>query len=145
MINDCIIFLLVLSFACVQEVELLRQEKLEIDQQIRAIQGTSSVNTMQNFTVQRRSDRGYSSDVDTMRSNRGSGASTSHQGNTSNTSGAGMRGRGRGRANNSRYHPGNNLHPQIIDTTIYNIKLMFNVVNLKLRITKSDFFHLEVH
>ncbi|XP_031619633.1 synaptic functional regulator FMR1 isoform X1 [Contarinia nasturtii] len=89
-----------------KEVELLRQEKLEIDQQLRAIQGNTSMSSMQNFTVQRRSDRGYSSDVDTMRpNNRGSGAS--HQGNTSNTSGSsGMRGRGgRGRANNSRYHP----------------------------------------
>lgn len=65
---------------------------------------------MQNFTVQRRSDRGYSSDVDTMRPNRGSGAGTAHQGgNASNTS-TGMRGRGgRGRTNNSRYHPGNYL------------------------------------
>lgn len=102
-------------------MELLRQEKLEIDQQIRAIQGNTSMSSMQNFTVQRRSDRGYSSDVDTMRPNRGSGASASHQGNTSNTSGTGMRGgRGRGgRANSSRYHPGNNLHTNI-ETTNYN-------------------------
>ncbi|XP_055324792.1 fragile X messenger ribonucleoprotein 1 homolog isoform X2 [Sitodiplosis mosellana] len=89
-----------------KEVELLRQEKLEIDQQLRAIQGNTSMSSMQNFTVQRRSDRGYSSDVDTMRPNRGSGAGASHQGNTSNTSGTGIRGRGgRGRANNTRYHP----------------------------------------
>lgn len=81
-----------------QEVELLRQEKLEIDQQLRAIQGNQTM-PMQNFTVQRRSDRGYSSDVDTMRPNRGSGASTTHQGNSSNTS----RGRGgRGRFKNVR-------------------------------------------
>lgn len=103
-----------------QEVELLRQEKLDIDQQIRAIQGTSSMNSMQNFTVQRRSDRGYSSDVDTMRPNRGSGAGASHQGNASNTSGTGMRGRGRGRANNTRYHPGNNLHTNIESTSYSN-------------------------
>lgn len=90
-----------------QEVELLRQEKLEIDQQLRAIQGNTSMNSMQNFTVQRRSDRGYSSDVDTMRPNRGSGAGATHQGNASNTSGTSMRGRGgRGRANNARFHPG---------------------------------------
>lgn len=90
----------------------MRQEKQEIDQQLRAIQGNTSMNPMQNFTVQRRSDRGYSSDVDTMRPNRGSGASTSHQANnTSNTSSAGMRGRGgRGRTNSSRYHPGNDSH-----------------------------------
>lgn len=100
-----------------QEVELLRQEKLEIDQQLRAIQGTS-MNTMQNFTVQRRSDRGYSSDIDTMRSNRGgSGAGNSMgPGNAgtsgiSNAGGGSLRGRGgRGRANNPRFHPGNNLH-----------------------------------
>lgn len=100
-----------------QEVELLRQEKLEIDQQLRAIQGTS-MNTMQNFTVQRRSDRGYSSDIDTMRSNRGgSGAGNSlGPGNAgssgiSNAGGGSLRGRGgRGRANNPRFHPGNNLH-----------------------------------
>lgn len=124
-----------------QEVELLRQEKQEIDQQLRAIQGNTSMSSMQNFTVQRRSDRGYSSDVtvDTMRPNRGSGAGTSHQANnTSNTSGGGgsggggsgggtggMRGRGgRGRANsginNSRYHPGNNLYKTIEPTNYYN-------------------------
>lgn len=96
---------------------MLRQEKLEIDQQLRAIQGTS-MNTMQNFTVQRRSDRGYSSDIDTMRSNRGgSGAGNSMgPGNAgssgiSNATGGSLRGRGgRGRANNPRFHPGNNLH-----------------------------------
>lgn len=76
---------------------------------------------MQNFTVQRRSDRGYSSDVDTMRPNRGSGAGTSHQGNASTTSGSSMRGRGgRGRANNTRYHPGNNLHKNNIESTNFN-------------------------
>lgn len=79
------------------------------------------MSSMQNFTVQRRSDRGYSSDVDTMRPNRGSGAGTSHQGNTSSASGAGMRGRGgRGRANNTRYHPGKNLHKTNTEPTNYN-------------------------
>lgn len=79
------------------------------------------MSSMQNFTVQRRSDRGYSSDVDTMRPNRGSGAGASHQGNTSNTSGTGIRGRGgRGRTNNTRYHPGNDLH-KTNETSIYNI------------------------
>lgn len=98
---------------------MLRQEKLEIDQQLRAIQGNTSMNSMQNFTVQRRPDRGYSSDVDTMRPNRGTGAGATHQGNTSNTS-AGMRGRGgRGRANSTRYHPGNNLHKNT-EPTNYN-------------------------
>lgn len=56
--------------------------------------------SMQNFPVQRRSDRGYSSDMESMRPSRG-----------------GPRGRGRGggrggdrRDGNGRFHPGNNLH-----------------------------------
>lgn len=87
-----------------QEVEQLRQEKLEIDQQLRAIHG-SSIGSVQNFPVQRRSDRGYSSDIDSMRSNRGGG-------NQSNQGSGGLRGRGGrgGRGNNPRYHPGNNSH-----------------------------------
>lgn len=95
-------------------MELLRQEKLEIDQQLRAIQGTS-MNTMQNFTVQRRSDRGYSSDMDTMRSNRG-GMGPGHNmglGNVGggvgipNVGGGSLRGRGgRGGRGNPRFHPG---------------------------------------
>lgn len=95
-----------------QEVELLRQEKLEIDQQLRAIQGNSSMSSMPNFTVQRRSDRGYSSDVDTMRPNaRGANASTSHQGNPPSAGGSVMRGRGgRGRSNNTRFHSGKCIH-----------------------------------
>lgn len=81
-----------------QEVEQLRQEKLDIDLQVRAIQGTQ-MGSMQNFPVQRRSDRGYSSDMESMRPSRG-----------------GPRGRGRGgrggdrRDGNGRFHPGNNLH-----------------------------------
>lgn len=135
--RNCALVSFFLSLA-LQEVELLRQEKQEIDQQLRAIQGNTSMSSMQNFTVQRRSDRGYSSDVtvDTMRPNRGSGAGSSHQANnTSNTSGggsgsgggasggaaSGMRGRGaRGRTNNSRYHPGNNLYKTIEPTNYYN-------------------------
>jgi len=39
-----------------QEVEALRQEKLEIDQQIRSIHG-STLGSMQNFPIQRRNDR----------------------------------------------------------------------------------------
>jgi len=37
-------------------VEALRQEKLEIDQQLRSIQG-STMGSMQNFPIQRRNDR----------------------------------------------------------------------------------------
>lgn len=73
-------------------MELLRQEKLEIDQQLRAIQ-ESTMGSMQNFPVTRRSERGYSSDIESVRSGRG-----------------GPRGRGRGRGGgnggNQRYHQG---------------------------------------
>ncbi|XP_055588443.1 fragile X messenger ribonucleoprotein 1 homolog isoform X2 [Uranotaenia lowii] len=72
-----------------KELEQLRQEKLEIDQQLRAIQG-SSMGSMQSFTSNRnRSDRAYSSDID--------GGNRSGRG--------GMRGRGGrgGRGSSSRY------------------------------------------
>lgn len=89
-----------------QEVEQLRQEKLEIEQQLRAIHG-NNMGSIQNFPLQRRSDRGYSSDIDSMRSNRQGGS-----GGQSNQGSGGMRGRGGrgGRGNNQRYHPGNNLN-----------------------------------
>ncbi|XP_052865759.1 fragile X messenger ribonucleoprotein 1 homolog isoform X2 [Anopheles cruzii] len=72
-----------------KEVEQLRQEKLEIDQQLRAIQG-SSIGSMQNFTLNRRSDRSYQYD--------GDGLSRSYRG-------GGMRGRGGrgGRGLNLKY------------------------------------------
>ncbi|XP_016960655.1 fragile X messenger ribonucleoprotein 1 homolog isoform X1 [Drosophila biarmipes] len=81
-----------------KEVEQLRQEKLEIDQQLRAIQ-ESSMGSTQSFPVTRRSERGYSSDIESVRSMRGGGG--------------GQRGRGRGRGGggpgggnglNQRYH-----------------------------------------
>lgn len=72
-------------------MEQLRQEKQEIDQQLRAIQGLTLT---QSFPMSRRQDRGYSSDMDSIRSNRG-----------------GSRGRGRGGSGrgSNRFHPGNNL------------------------------------
>ncbi|KAM8704770.1 hypothetical protein ACLKA7_009256 [Drosophila subpalustris] len=77
-----------------KEVEQLRQEKLEIDQQLRAIQ-ESSMGSTQSFAVSRRSERGYSSDIESVRSIRGGSG--------------GQRGRGRGRGGggnnmNQRYH-----------------------------------------
>ncbi|XP_058834132.1 fragile X messenger ribonucleoprotein 1 homolog isoform X2 [Topomyia yanbarensis] len=71
-----------------KEVEQLRQEKLEIDQQLRAIQG-ATMSSMQSFSMNRRTDRAYSSDVD--------GGSRAGRG--------GMRGRGGrgGRGSNPRY------------------------------------------
>lgn len=95
----------------------MRQEKLEIDQQLRAIHG-NAIGSVQNFPLQRRSDRGYSSDIDSMRSNRGgAGGSQSNQG------AGGLRGRGGrgGRGNNPRYHPGNNLHNNIDSNRFNNI------------------------
>ncbi|XP_055710543.1 fragile X messenger ribonucleoprotein 1 homolog isoform X4 [Phlebotomus papatasi] len=71
-----------------KEVEQLRQEKLEIDQQLRALQG-SSIGSMQSYPSSRRSERGYSSDMDSMnRSGRGA------------PRGGRLRGRG-----NPRFHP----------------------------------------
>lgn len=64
-------------------MEQLRQEKLEIDQQLRAMHQTSSVGPLQSFTATRRNERGYSSDIDTNR-----------RGNS--------RGRGRGGPQNNR-------------------------------------------
>lgn len=61
----------------------MRQEKQEIDQQLRAIQG-SNMGSMQAFPSSRRSERAYSTDYDSSRSNRGS-----------------MRGRGSNRGRNS--------------------------------------------
>ncbi|XP_019890925.1 fragile X messenger ribonucleoprotein 1 homolog isoform X2 [Musca domestica] len=80
--------------AHLKEVEQLRLAKLEIDQQLRAIQ-ESSVGSVQNFPSSRRSERGYSSDIESVRSSRG-----------------GPRGRGRGRSGggngggNQRYNQG---------------------------------------
>lgn len=50
----------------------MRQEKQEIDQQLRAIQGTN-MGSMQSFPTSRRSERAYSTEYDSTRSNRGSG------------------------------------------------------------------------
>ncbi|XP_055848753.1 fragile X messenger ribonucleoprotein 1 homolog isoform X1 [Episyrphus balteatus] len=89
--------LLEYHLAHLKEVEQLRQEKLEIDQQLRAIQETS-MGSMQNFPVNRRSERGYSSDIESVRSGRGGGSRG--------------RGRGRGRGGGGgvgggqRYHQG---------------------------------------
>lgn len=50
----------------------MRQEKQEIDQQLRAIQG-SNMGSMQSFPSSRRSDRAYSTDYDSRSSRGGSG------------------------------------------------------------------------
>ncbi|XP_044761790.1 fragile X mental retardation syndrome-related protein 1 isoform X2 [Coccinella septempunctata] len=49
--------------AHLREVEQLRQEKLEIDEQLRSIHGTN-LGSMQSLPMGRRNDRGYNSDMD---------------------------------------------------------------------------------
>ncbi|XP_037946514.1 synaptic functional regulator FMR1-like isoform X4 [Teleopsis dalmanni] len=86
--------LLEYHLAHLKEVEQLRQNKLEIDQQLRAIQ-ESGMGSTQNFPVPRRSERGYSSDIESVRSSRGGGGG-----------GGGGRGRGRGRGNSNQRFQG---------------------------------------
>lgn len=74
-------------------MEQLRQEKQDIDQQLRAVQGTN-LGSMQNFSVQRRSERGYGNNDD-IRSINSRG--------TSRGRGRGGRGNGRDGGGNSRY------------------------------------------
>ncbi|KMZ04504.1 synaptic functional regulator FMR1 isoform X1 [Drosophila simulans] len=81
-----------------KEVEQLRQEKMEIDQQLRAIQ-ESSMGSTQSFPVTRRSERGYSSDIESVRSMRGGGG-----GQRGRVRGRGGGGPGGGNGLNQRYH-----------------------------------------
>ncbi|XP_054268045.1 fragile X messenger ribonucleoprotein 1 homolog isoform X2 [Macrosteles quadrilineatus] len=88
--------LLEYHLAHLKEVEQLRQDKLEIDAQLRNIHGVN-MGSMQSFPIQRRNDRGYNSDME-MGGGRGRGGM--------------MRGRGRGgrggggRHNDSRFNSG---------------------------------------
>ncbi|CAO1420517.1 unnamed protein product [Diamesa serratosioi] len=85
-----------------KEVEQLRQEKLEIDQQLRAIQG-SNMGSMQNFPINRRTDRAYSNDNDSRGSNRGGRGGRGGNGG----SGGSSRGRGGGSMGNNGSNNGN--------------------------------------
>lgn len=87
-------------------MEQLRQEKLEIDQQLRSIHG-SSLGSIQSLSMSRRNDRGYSSDMDGgSRGGRGGGG-----GMRGGRGGGGRGGRGGppgggGRPNDNRYNAG---------------------------------------
>lgn len=96
--------LLEYHLAHLKEVEKLRQEKVEIDQQLRSLHGTS-ISSMQSFPTQRRSDReGYNSDMENSQGGgRGRGS---------------MRGRGRGRGNrnDTRFNSGSRHQtPEVTD------------------------------
>ncbi|XP_044761792.1 fragile X mental retardation syndrome-related protein 1 isoform X4 [Coccinella septempunctata] len=89
--------------AHLREVEQLRQEKLEIDEQLRSIHGTN-LGSMQSLPMGRRNDRGYNSDMDGGGRPRGS------------MRGRGGRGRGSGYRNqqqqqqNDRYNNSDSRH-----------------------------------
>jgi fragile X mental retardation protein len=83
-------------FLFLQEVEQLRQEKLEIDQQLRSIHGTA-LGSMQSLSMGRRNDRGYNSDMD--------GGGRPGRGSMRGRGGRG-RGGGPGGRQNDRYNSG---------------------------------------
>lgn len=77
---------------------------MEIDQQLRAMQGPQ-MGSMQNFPPPRRSERGYSNDIDSRPNNRGLPRG---RGRGGRGAGGGGNSTGTGGAGGSRYHAGNN-------------------------------------
>ncbi|XP_026273823.1 fragile X messenger ribonucleoprotein 1 homolog isoform X2 [Frankliniella occidentalis] len=101
-----------------KEVEALRQEKLEIDQQLRSMHG-ANMGSMQNFPLQRRNDRGYNSDFEGLGRGGGRGGLMRSRGG-----GPGGSGIGRGRGGNNggphgRYNSGSRHQtPDTVDERV---------------------------
>ncbi|KAG1659956.1 Synaptic functional regulator FMR1 [Nymphon striatum] len=101
--------LLEYHLAHLKEVEKLRQEKLEIDLQLKSQMGST-----QNFPVPRRNEKGYNSDVETNH-----GSSGSHRGGPSSSRGGTSRGRGRGgRGGRWGGYNGSNTHHHTLNDFI---------------------------
>ena len=81
-------------------MEQLRQEKLEIDQQLRSIHGTA-LGSMQSLSMGRRNDRGYNSDMD--------GGGRPGRGSMRGRGGRGRGGGGPGGRQNDRYNSGSTI------------------------------------